>query len=165
MARADYPIHIEGKWFPFRSEHLGLPVDAVQRRDRAIRGERAPTDFWDEQTAIEAVSIWSALCNECHGGRRKLRDALDMPPPPEGWGAGTGLFFGKKRPYQEIFEIIENGGPDQPNGKPSEMPNWGKRLAREQIWSLIYFLEYQSGGVEGRFPPSLYPRQPKIPSE
>ena len=29
---------------------------------------------------------------------------------------------------------------------------------REQIWALLYFLEFQSGGIEGRFPPSLYPR-------
>jgi hypothetical protein len=26
------------------------------------------------------------------------------------------------------------------------------------IWALLYFLEYQSGGIEGRFPPSLYPK-------
>jgi hypothetical protein len=24
---------------------------------------------------------------------------------------------------------------------------------------LIYFVEYQSGGIEGRFPPSLMPRE------
>jgi len=38
---------------------------------------------------------------------------------------------------------------------------WKKELSREQIWALLYFLEYQSGGIEGRFPPSLYPRRPE----
>jgi hypothetical protein len=38
------------------------------------------------------------------------------------------------------------------------MPAWRGRLAREQIWAILYFLEFQSGGIEGRFPPSLYPR-------
>jgi hypothetical protein len=40
------------------------------------------------------------------------------------------------------------------------MPPWRGKLAREEIWALLYFLEYQSGGIEGRFPPSLYPRMP-----
>jgi hypothetical protein len=31
---------------------------------------------------------------------------------------------------------------------------WRGRLAREQIWAILYFLEFQSGGIEGRFPPS-----------
>ena len=105
------------------------------------------------------MSIWSALCNECHGGRRKIKDALAMPPPRSGWGRNEGLFFGKRRPYREIFKIITNGGPLR-DGKPSEMPAWKGKLAKEQIWSLIYFLEYQSGGIEGVFPPSLYPRGP-----
>lgn len=158
--RADFPIHLQDKWWPFRAEYLGISVADAQARDGKISNGRAPQGFWDEQTAIEAVSIWSALCNECHGGRRKLRDALEMQPPPDGWGTGNGLFFGRERPYREIFDIVFNGGPER-DGKPSEMPNWGKRISREQIWSLIYFVEYQSGGVRGRFPPSLYPRGPE----
>ena len=39
------------------------------------------------------------------------------------------------------------------------MPAWRGKLSKEQIWALIYFVEYQSGGIEGRFPPSLYPRE------
>ena len=35
------------------------------------------------------------------------------------------------------------------------MPAWRGKLSKEQIWALIYFVEYQSGGIEGRFPPSL----------
>jgi hypothetical protein len=159
VERADFPIHLEEKWWPFRSEYLALSVEAAKARDAKISNRQAPDAFWDEQTAIEAVSIWSALCNECHGGRRTLKDALAMSPPPAGWGTGEGLFFGRSRPYAEIFHIIYNGGPDK-NGVPSEMPKWGIRISREQIWSLIYFVEYQSGGVKGQFPPSLYPRRP-----
>ena len=32
-------------------------------------------------------------------------------------------------------------------------------VAKEEIWAILYFLEFQSGGIEGRFPPSLYPRR------
>jgi hypothetical protein len=158
--RADFPIHIEEKWWPFRAEYLGITIAEAQSRDGNISARTPPQNFWDEQTAIEAVSIWSALCNECHGGRRKLKDGIEMPPPPAGWGAGEGLFFGRSRPYAEIFRLIYEGGPER-DGKPSEMPAWGRRLGREQIWSLIYFIWYQSGGVKGQFPPSLYPRPPE----
>ncbi len=158
--RADFPIHLEDKWWPFRSEYLGVSIADARARDARI-SSWPPENFWDEQTAIEAVSIWSALCNECHGGRRKLKDALDMPPPPPGWGVGDGLFFGRSRPYAEIFKIVFNGGPER-DGKPSEMPNWGVRISREQIWSLIYFIWFQSGGVTGNFPPSLHPRVPDV---
>lgn len=153
----EFPIHLAEKWFPFRGEYLGLTTDKAFDRDTGLSEIQGPGEFWDEQTAIEAVSIWSALCNECHGGRRKIKDALSMPAPPANWGRGLGLFFGKRRPYSEIFNVISRGGPVR-DGKPSEMIAWRQRLAKEQIWSIIYFLEYQSGGIEGVFPPSLYPR-------
>lgn len=153
----EFPIHLGEKWFAFRGEYLGLKPQEASARDESLPEVHGPDKFWDEQTAIEAVSIWTALCNECHGGRRKIKDGLAMTPPANTWGKGEGLFFGKRRPYGEIFKTITQGGPVR-NGKPSEMPAWKSKLAKEQIWSLIYFLEFQSGGIEGVFPPSLYPR-------
>jgi hypothetical protein len=157
--RADFPIHLQDNWWPFRAEYLAISPAEAQARDEKITNRAPPDGFWDEQTALEAVSLWSALCNECHGGRRSLKDSLSMPPPPPGWGVGEGLFFGRRRPYVTIFDTITAGGPTR-DGVPSEMPKWGGKIAREQIWSLIYFIEYQSGGVIGYFPPSLYPRKP-----
>jgi hypothetical protein len=156
--RGGYVIHLEGEWFPFRARYLDISEADARLRDSIILATEPPKDFWDEQTAVEAVSIWSALCNECHGGRRRLKDSLGMPAPAPAWGRGQGLFFGNKKAYQDVFHTISKGGPVR-DGKPSEMPSWENRLAREQIWSLIYFLEYQSGGIEGRFPPSLHPRR------
>ena len=152
------PVHTGELWWPFRAQFLGLPEAKVRERDNAVPDRQAPDSFWDGQTALEAVSLWSSLCNECHGGRRKVEDALAMPPPPKGWGRGEGLFFGKRRPYVEVFNIVYNGGPER-NGKRSEMPPWRGKIAREQIWAILYFLVYQSGGIEGPFPPSLQPRQ------
>ena len=153
------PIHIEDQWWAFRAGYLEISPRNVRRRDARISMTIPPEDFWDEQTAVEAVSVWTSVCNECHGGRRGLKDALDMPSPPRDWGRGDGLFFGRKRPYREIFATIWNGGPPKDNGEPSEMPVWRDKLPKELIWSLIWFLEVQSGGREGRFPPSLYPRR------
>lgn len=153
----ELPIHPSGAWWPFRADFLKVSEDKARDRDNAMGEQHPPAQFWDQQTARESVALWTAVCNECHGGRRKLEDALRMPAPPPGWGKGDGLFFGNKRPYAEVFGVIYRGGPER-NGIKSEMPAWKGKLAREMIWSLLYFLEYQSGGIEGRFPPSLFPR-------
>ncbi len=151
------PVHVGDEWWRFRADFLKLTEAQVRERDNGISDKQAPQEFWDEQTALESVSIWGSLCNECHGGRRRIEDALGMPPPVASWGRGEGLFFGSRRPYAEVFATIWNGAPER-NGKKSQMPAWRGKLAREQVWSLLYFLEYQSGGIVGRFPPSLYPR-------
>jgi mono/diheme cytochrome c family protein len=151
------PLHVGEDWWRFRADFLRSSVAQVKERDAAISEHQPPPVFWDQQTAIEGAAVWGTLCNECHGGRRAIEDAMKMPPPPAGWGHGDGLFFGNRRPYEALFHVVYNGGPER-NGKRSEMPPWRGKLAREQIWAILYFLEYQSGGIEGRFPPSLYPR-------
>ena len=151
------PLHIGDKWWRFRADFLNMSEPQAKDRDNAISERQAPANFWDKQTALETVEIWGHLCNECHGGRRHMKDAMSMPLPPAGWGAGDGLFFGNRRDYSAVFAIINGGGPER-NGKRSQMPPWSGKLAKEEMWALLYFLEYQSGGIEGRFPPSLYPR-------
>ena len=155
------PIHINESWWPFRAKQLGITEAQAERRDAQLSQTRAPADFWDAQTSLEAVSVWTVLCNECHGGRRSQDDALEMPEPAPAWGEGEGLFFGKRGTYKQMFNVVENGGPVKENGR-AEMPAWRRVLSTEMIWSLLYFLEYQSGGIESRFPPSLYPRRPKM---
>lgn len=155
------PIHINEEWWPFRAQQLGLTEDEAKARDGRLSRTQAPRGFWDQQTALEAVSVWTVLCNECHGGRRHLEDALDMPPPPPTWGQGEGLFFGNRRTYQHVFKAVHDGGPQRAPGQPT-MPAWKNILPTEMMWALLYFLEYQSGGIEGGFPPSLYPRRPKV---
>lgn len=152
------PIHTGEAWWGFRAQFLGISDRQARLRDAALSERQPPADFWDEQTATEAVHLWSALCNECHGGRRRLEDVLAMPPPAPPWGHGEGLFFGRFRPYAEMFSVIAQGGPER-GGLPSDMPGWRGKIAREQIWALLYFLEFQSGGIGGPLPPSLQPRR------
>jgi mono/diheme cytochrome c family protein len=152
------PVHTGDKWWDFRAQYLGISEREVKERDNGMSEKEAPDRFWDSQTALEAVSVWSSLCNECHGGRRKVEEALAMPPPPKGWGKGDGLFFGKRRPFSEVFQVVYDGGPTR-NNKRSEMPPWRGKIAREQVWAILYFLMYQSGGIGAPLPPSLNPRQ------
>lgn len=149
-------VHLGDRWFEFRGERLGLSLDQAKERDANMSDKRAPPIFWDEQTALETASVWTALCNECHGGRRRLTDARNMPPPGSSWGGSEGYFFGQLRRHEDIFRMISLGG-KVVNGQNSEMPPWEGKLSKEIIWSLVYFIEYQSGGIEGNFPPSLYP--------
>lgn len=151
------PVHVNEQWWPFRAEFLKTSEQRAKDRDAEISEKQAPADFWDLQSAIETVSIWGTFCNECHGGRRRTDDALKMPAPTANWGRGEGLFFGARRPYAEIFKIVSNGKIEKESSR-WKMPAWKGKLSREQIWALIYFIEYQSGGIEGRFPPSLFPR-------
>ena len=153
-----YQLNIAERWWPFRSDFLRLTEPRARARDEEISEVVAPDGFWDSQTSLEAVQVWSAVCNECHGGRRRMEDATAMPAPPPDWGRGDGLFFGARRRYADVFNTIYRGGPER-RGVRSEMPAWRGKLPKELIWALLYFLEYQSGGIEGRFPPSLYPRR------
>jgi hypothetical protein len=157
-ARAPIDIHLDDRWWHFRSDYLHVSEAQIRARDADISEVQAPDRFWDEQTAVEAINVWSAVCNECHGGRRRLEDALKMPVPAPAWGRGEGLFFGARRRYADVFMVVYRGGPER-KGVRSEMPAWRGKIAKELIWALLYFLEYQSGGIEGRFPPSLYPRR------
>ena len=152
------PVHVGDLWWPFRADFLKTSDSKARERDGDISEKQAPTEFWDLQTSVETISIWSVFCNECHGGRRKMEDIVRMPIPGPNWGRGEGLFFGVRRPYAEIFRIVYNGKIEK-EGNRWKMPAWRGKLSKEQIWSLIYFVEFQSGGIEGRFPPSLYPRE------
>ena len=146
------------KWWGYRAKSLRISDAQVRTRDSEMSEIQAPDGFWDSQTAVEVVGLWSAVCNECHGGRRRLEDAVKMPEPATTWGRGEGLFFGARKRYADVFATVYHGGPER-NGIRSEMPAWKGKLPKELIWALFYFLEYQSGGIEGRFPPSLYPRK------
>jgi hypothetical protein len=152
------PVHVGEAWWSFRAEFLKTNEGRVRDRDGDISEKQAPGEFWDQQTAVETISIWTTFCNECHGGRRRMEDVLKMPGPTASWGRGDGLFFGIRRPYADIFRTIYNGKIEK-EGNRWKMPAWRGKLSKEQIWALIYFVEYQSGGIEGRFPPSLYPRE------
>jgi len=157
----EFPVHIADTWWDFRAAFLKLTDAQVREREAGMSEKEAPSDFWDSQTALETIALWSGFCNECHGGRRRLGDVNRMPSPAPDWGRGEGLFFGARRPYADIFLTISNGKIAK-EGNRWKMPAWKGKLSKEQIWSLIYFVEYQSGGIEGRFPPSLYPRSESV---
>ncbi|MBI2374524.1 MAG: cytochrome c [Deltaproteobacteria bacterium] len=150
-------IHTGEAWFQSRARWLGISPEEARRRDSELDTQRPPDpDFWDPQLSVEVASLWSALCNECHGGRRRISEARFIPPPAPGWGRGEGFFFGSKKPREREFRVVFEGGKSIIAEK-SKMPSWGGRLSREQIWGLVHYVEFYSMSVEGHFPPGLYP--------
>ena len=125
-------LHIGDKWWKFRAGFLKVTEGQARERDMAVSTKQAPQGFWDPQTRIETVQIWSGLCNQCHGGRRNQQDSLSMPPPPPTWGQGEGLFFGIRRNYADVFNTVTYGGPKH-EGKvamPSTSPGLTAASAR-----------------------------------
>jgi mono/diheme cytochrome c family protein len=141
-------MHLGDRWFEHRSAFLGISPDDAKLRDADLDESAPPQDqFWDEQLAVESASVWRMLCNECHGGRRSIQRAKEIPPPPEGWGSSEGQFFGRARPHREIFQKIFHGGEKPEDPEQQKMPPWGDRLSREQIWALVWFIEHASNDV------------------
>ena len=138
---AEAKAELGEEWFVSRASTLGLTVEAAKARDRAISRAGPPAvRFWDDQLALQSASLWRLVCNECHAGRRGIGSALAIPPPPPDWGEGQGRFFGRSRPYAEIYDTI-SGGVSHPYGTAS-MPAFEDKLTHEQIWGLIRFLEH-----------------------
>ncbi len=141
-------IHLGARWFQHRGAYLGMTPNEAEVRDGELDDSAPPQDhFWDEQLAVESASLWRKLCNECHGGRRSIQRSKELPGPPEGWGDGAGQFFGRERARQEIFRVIFHGGEPPKDPAQQKMPPWGDRLAREQIWALVWFIEQASSDV------------------
>lgn len=158
-----YTVRLGSAWFTARGEWLGVTPKDAERRDAVISDSIPPPDFWDRQTATEAAALWGGLCNDCHGGRRRVSTAKEIPPPAPDWPTKQAFFFGRPRLPGAEFRTIFGGGP--PRGEvPSEMPAWGRKLSREQIWALVYFIAWESGGVEGAFPPGLFPKRSDEPT-
>ena len=80
------PVHVGDQWWAFRADFLKVNEDKARDRDGDISEKQAPAGFWDLQTSVETISIWTTFCNECHGGRRKMEDVIRMPDADRGLG-------------------------------------------------------------------------------
>lgn len=143
-------VHDKEAWYAARGAALGLSPEEAQARDLGFDGDNPPpAQFWDEQVAVEAASIWRVMCNECHKGKRRITTAPNIPAPGEQWGKDRGNFFGRPRPYRDMHLQISIGGAAKPQIN-SRMPAFGDELSNEQIWGLVYFVERASQDLTQR---------------
>ncbi len=128
-------VHLGDDWFAYRAQGLGISVDEARARDAAI-SEQTPPEVWDDQLRREAASLWLMNCATCHGVKGDLEGSLSLDPAPRKWGTfGTamGFLFGGDKMRAGIYRTIRDGR--------GQMPAWGQRYAREQIWGLVNHIE------------------------
>ena len=122
------PVHVGDTWWAFRAEFLKMNEGSAKDRDNEISEKQAPGEFWDQQSAVETISIWTTFCNECHGGRRRMEDVVKMPGPGRQLGEGRGSVLrhpaALRRHLQDHLQRQDREG-----GQPLE----DARLAREAV--------------------------------
>ena len=136
VSSAEATVHMKDAWFAYRAEGLSITVEQARQRDAALSEDVPPEDNWDVQLAREAASLWLKNCAACHGVNGDLEGALPMDPPAREWGTfGTamGFLFGGDKMRAGIYRTIRDGR--------GQMPGWGDRLSREQIWALVTHIE------------------------
>ena len=128
-------VHLGDAWFVYRAETLGITPEAARARDASL-SEDTPPESWDTPLSKEAASLWLKNCAMCHGVNGDLQGAVEMDPPARKWGTfGTsmGFLFGGDKMRAGIYRTIRDGR--------GQMPAWGRRYSREQIWALVRHIE------------------------
>lgn len=136
-------------WLKWRAELRDISFDDARVTDMAISETRNP---FDSRSDADAVSMGAVIfkfhCARCHGedarGRgpallpdMHAKDFHDVLPR-----IASTLYGGRPRKW---FRIISNGTgdtvqyPDEPPG--TAMPAFSDKLAREQIWLVITYLQ------------------------
>lgn len=129
-------VHLGPAWFDFRAEGLSISVADARRRDAGLPEDEPPEGIWDSQLAREAASLWLKQCAACHGVNGDLEGAVPLDPPARKWGTfGTamGFLFGGDAMRAGIYRTIRDG--------KGQMPGWGDRLSKEQMWGLVTHIE------------------------
>ena len=144
-ARTVVRLHLGPTWFKHRGAQLGLSPAEAKARDGRLGENSAPDPmFWDDQMAMTTATVWRVLCNECHAGKRSVARAASIAPPPDGWPPPRDHFFARTRSVRRIYRKIAEGGREEDAGPTGPMPAFRGKLAREQIWGLIYFIQVAS---------------------
>lgn len=122
-------------WLKLRSGQLKITPEQARERDVKISEEKPPEV--DETLGQESARLWRDQCSACHGLSGDLADAPQFTPPPRKFGTmgmSMGFLFGGNKMRAGIYRTIKNG-------KGQNMPAYGEKLAREQIWGLVKFIE------------------------
>ena len=153
------PVHVGDQWWAFRGDFLKLSEDKARERDGRHLGETGarrvlgPADLRRDNLDLDDVLQRVPRRPPQDGGRREDAGA---DRPPGGAARGCSSAFAGPTPTSSRPSTTARSRRRAIAGR---CPPGAGKLSKEQIWALIYFVEYQSGGIEGRFPPSLYPRE------
>lgn len=131
----DSPYFGKEAWLAERAKSLGTNIEQARLRDDNFSESKPPVT--DQTVQAQSARIWKKNCAACHGLTGKSENTPSFTPPPRKFGTmgmSMGFFFGGDKMRAGIYRTIKNG-------KGQNMPAYGDKLAREQIWGLVKFIE------------------------
>jgi mono/diheme cytochrome c family protein len=147
-AMAADPSSPRDAWYAYLAKKEGKSVDAIRMADQALSTTHNPFNARTDHDAVSrGAVIFENQCARCHGADAQGNGPDMLPGHPTrnfhsfGNRFAATIHGGAPRTW---FRKIENGSGDMlayPAGRSHAMPAFGDKLAREQIWSVITYLQ------------------------
>lgn len=134
------------KW---RAEQRNQTLEEAERADAALSTKRNPFDAYKDADAVSLGAItYKYHCARCHGDDAMGHGPSVLPGHPandfKSFGQRFAATLHRGAPMRWFKSITQGYGdkldyPDDAGGKA--MPAFGDKLAREQVWLVITYLQ------------------------
>lgn len=148
-------------FFAWMADERRIDLAAIETRDRSLGETKNPFDAYQDAAAVSrGAVIYKLHCARCHGVDARGRGPAALVDHPAndfhdfGNRFASTLHRGAPRRW---FKSISEGYGDTlqyPDGPSRAMPAFGDKLAREQIWLVITYLQSLDAKAPRSAPPS-----------
>lgn len=141
----------------WKSDERRVGLASLEKQDQAMSETKNPFDAYKDFAAVShGAVIYKYHCARCHGEDGRGRGPSALPGHPANDFHSFGNRFAStlhrgapRRWFKSIFEGCGNTL-KYPDGPTQAMPAFGDKLAREQIWLVITYLQ----SLDAKAPPS-----------
>lgn len=136
-------------FFAWKSEQTGRSAETIADEDAALSTTRNPFDAYQDTDAVRRGAVlFRYHCARCHGEDASGHGPAILPDHPandfHAFGQRFAATLHRGAPRRWFKSITQGFGgvvqyPDEPPGPA--MPAFGTRLAKEQVWLLITYLQ------------------------
>jgi len=130
------------------AKERGKSADDILRADAALSSTRNPFDANKDHRAVSrGAVIYKIHCARCHGEDARGIGPSTLPDhPANNFKTFSNRFAATihRGAPRKWFRVIRDGAGevvDYPDGRTTAMPPFGDKLAREQIWLVITYLQ------------------------
>lgn len=155
-------------FFAWMADERRIDLASLETRDRSLGETRNPFDAYEDAAAVSrGAVIYKLHCARCHGEDARGRGPAALIDHPAndfhdfGNRFASTLHRGAPRRW---FKSISEGYGDTlqyPDGPSRAMPAFGDKLAREQIWLVITYLQ----SLDAKAPRSATPSNSRPSSD
>jgi len=149
------PGNAKAAWFKWKAKAEGVETGVIQTRDEALSATKNPFDARRDADAVSrGALIYEANCMQCHGtdarGKGKLMPAEDPCRDFHAFDMRFAVTLHGGAPRSWFKKVSEGYTPEanQSAGRKRAMPAFNARLAREQIWLAITYLQSLDADAE-----------------